>query len=199
MPAKVKQPMGTLDRIELAIANAAQTLFPDDRRLSADERARRVHDYEEFRRAARDIMDFVDDAARDAVIGRALEAAKVDGSHRAELRTQRKEQIVNLLLLACLVCTTNANARHENIERLRREITNSRIGRARQGKEADSKLIKDLVQHHARRRWKENPRRRTSERGTAREIHDAVNESLEQAGLRRVGFEAIRKRIREFR
>jgi hypothetical protein len=186
-------PMGSLDRIELAIANVAQTLFPGDRRLSADERARRVQDYEEFRRAARDIMDLVDETERDAV-----RYAKVDDP--TELRTRRKEQIINLLLLACLTCVTNVNARNQRIERLREEIQKkTRPLIARRAKIAPSKTVADLVQHHTRRLWKRNPKRQASGRGTAREIADAVNVDLERGGLKRIGFEAIRKRIQKFR
>jgi hypothetical protein len=206
MTRKAKNPMAPLDCIELAIAKAAHKLFPDDPRLDAEERARLVQDAAEFSDAVTAIIDLVDEAARDAVIDRALKAAKkytnVDDSHRTELRMLRREQIINQVVVACLACATNVDARHQNIERLRQDIKRQRALLARRGKSAPSKSVGEIVSHHAIRLWKQKPWLRRTAHGTADEIVGQVNADLQEGDLKKLGAKegvlsvsAIAKRV----
>jgi hypothetical protein len=119
----------------------------------------------------------------------------IDG---CKISKNRKEYLIAAFGLACLCCSTKEATTYGSIERLRAEIKNTRMLRARKSKADKNKIIDNLVRHHANRRWQQNPKRRKSDNATAREIEALVNEDLKASGLK-IGKEAIRKRIRIFK
>jgi hypothetical protein len=199
------------DRIANRLREVIDKLFQPVPTLNKDEKAKATQAAADFAHAAKEILTFVDrreDEIRSrAVIDRALRAAEkytgADDSSRIELQTKLdmlgKEQLIDYLLLACLASQSQQHTSYQSIERVRSEIKKTRALIARNEKDVGSNKTDVAVSHYVVRRWNENPKRRGNVSGTASDIMAGLNEELKRQGLKPLGIEAIRKRVRKIK
>lgn len=146
--------------------------------LSGDERRKGAKAAAEFARAAATILT--------DIFSREL---------RGEISEVRRLELVNAFVRACIAKGERHHIAHDAIERLGRDIGKAHAQKARSAKEADSRNTDAIIGHHAHETWKKKPKLRGNALGTANAIADAVNAGRAANGLKRLGVDAIRKRV----
>ncbi len=105
-------------------------------------------------------------------------------------------KLIEAFIEACMGAADDHRLTRDSIESLWVEI---RAKRARDGKDANSKIMDGIIWHHTGKEWEKNPKMRRSALGTAGKIADAVNVALAANNLKKLGVQAIRKRIQKLK
>jgi hypothetical protein len=182
------------------LGEAAHILFPPrSPQLHESEKAKMAQAFNDFTQAVIRILTSYDNRERELrsrAVFDALRLAKSPSLIESEAKSDAlgKEMLINDLIIACLACHIRQGANNLSINQLQNKI---RTSNARKKQDADSKRTDQLVEHHVRRLWKQNPKRIGNVSGTASDIMKPLNESLKQDGLKPLRLEAIRKRVRK--
>ena len=105
-------------------------------------------------------------------------------------------KLIEAFIEACMGAADSHRLTRDGIECMWDEI---RAKRARDAKDAKSKDIDAIISYHASGQWNKNPKMRGSALGTASKIADAVNAGLVASKLKKLGVQAIRKRIQKLK
>lgn len=109
----------------------------------------------------------------------------------------RAKKLTDHFVLAILAAVGGRVLAGDAIQRREEEIKRRRLQRARKAREPTSAAIDKILEPLAQRLWMKNPKRRKSAEGTAGNIMVPLNTALATKGLKPLGRDAIRKRVKK--
>ena len=109
----------------------------------------------------------------------------------------RAKKLTDHFVLAILAAVGVRFLAGDAIQRREEEIKRLRLQRARKAREPTSAAIDKILEPLAQRLWVKNPKRRKSAEGTAGNIMVPLNTALATKGLKPLGRDAIRKRVKK--